>query len=120
VVGFRRKKGPLQSTFALDVAACLRENSVLRRVYRFIFKGVIPLFALLIVAAVLLVVAAGGVIFNQALFDGMSAAGFFCKGTLDAKASKQEKTGTNHGFTTDQMCWPTDWYSRKAGVIASP
>ncbi|MGH6834636.1 MAG: DUF2235 domain-containing protein [Methylocella sp.] len=96
-----RAKGPSQSIFWLPLARRLRTNFLLRGVDRLLFKGAVP------IAFALLIVAAGGVIVNRALFDGMYNAGVFCKGSLDAIASKTEKTGKNEGFTTDHMCWPT-------------
>jgi uncharacterized protein (DUF2235 family) len=91
----------IRSTFALSVARFLRNSRFLQIIYKWIFKRAIP------IAFALLLVAAGWVIVNRVLFDGFSAAGYFCQGSLDANARKKERTGSNEGFITDRMCWPT-------------
>jgi hypothetical protein len=92
-------KKTIQSTFALAVARYIRTNEIFRRVYGWIFERGVPIgFALLLVAA-------GLCIINRALFDGVSAAGYFCKGIVGGVS--EERIGWKDGFKTDQMCWPS-------------
>jgi hypothetical protein len=92
---------PIRGTFALSVARFLRNNSILRSLHKWIFERAVP------IAFALLLVVAGYFAFNRTLFDGVSAAGYFCKSSPDATARKAEKTESKEGFTTDQMCWPS-------------
>jgi uncharacterized protein (DUF2235 family) len=91
----------VNGTFALSVARFLRNNPVLRGAYKWIFERAVP-----ILFAVLLVVA-GLFILNRALFDGFSAAGYFCKGSVVPRPGVREILGTRDGFTTDKPCWPS-------------
>jgi uncharacterized protein (DUF2235 family) len=92
---------PIRSTFALSVARFMRNNSILRSIYKWLFERTVP------IAFALLLVAVGLHITNRAIFDGFSAAGYFCKGSVAANAHKKENVGSKAGFTNDQMCWPT-------------
>jgi uncharacterized protein (DUF2235 family) len=92
---------PIRGTFALSVARFLRNNHPLLGIYKWVFKRAVP------IAFALLIVVAGCLIVNRAVFDGASAAGFFCKSSVQASERKQEKPSSDTVFTTDKMCWPT-------------
>jgi hypothetical protein len=79
----------------------LRTSSLLGFIYRLLSKEVVP------AAFAILIVVSAGVLANRALFDGFSAAGTSCKGTIDSKDRRTEITGSKQGFTTAQICWPT-------------
>ena len=50
----------------------------------------------------------GWSIANRFLFDIVSAAGHFCKGSVTGDARKHESIGAGRGsFQTDQTCWPS-------------
>jgi uncharacterized protein (DUF2235 family) len=91
----------VRSTRALKIARIIRENPVLIWLYGALTQYVIPvLFALMLVVA-------GLFLLNRAVFDTVSSAGLYCKGSiprsvgeLDEKLDYNERT-----FTTDQMCW---------------
>jgi uncharacterized protein (DUF2235 family) len=102
------KTTPIKSTIALSAARFLRNNSLWRAVHKWVFKRAVP------IAFALLLVAAGGLVLNRTLFDGASAAGYFCTGSRDANARLKEAAagskeieviGSKDGFATDQMCW---------------
>ena len=102
-LGQRRVSQPgtpeIHSTFALSTARSLRNNRLLRGIHKWVFKRAVPIvFALTLLAA-------GGVLANRALFDGVSAAGYFCTGSPGV--GDEERTGSRAGFGTDQMCWPS-------------
>jgi uncharacterized protein (DUF2235 family) len=95
------EKTRVPKTWALSMARFLRNNPVLRGIHKWLFERIVSIgFALLLVIA-------GLCIFNRALFDGASAAGFFCKGSIDANVRNEERLGRKDGFRTDEMCWPS-------------
>jgi uncharacterized protein (DUF2235 family) len=99
----RSEEGALAGSRGLSLARLLRNNRFLRAIYGWIFDGAVP-----IVFALLLVVA-GFVVANRALFDVVSASGFFCAGKANQDALERD-TDT---FPTASMCWPSGWVLQK-------
>jgi uncharacterized protein (DUF2235 family) len=101
----RREAGSIdvgRPGFLLALARSLRLNPVAVWYYRFVAKTVVP---------ALFLVLSGLVVFcgiYRATFDGMSAAGTFCKGSVFLKDDHPtENLGEGKEFPTNAVCHPT-------------
>jgi uncharacterized protein (DUF2235 family) len=97
------------STISLRTARAIRQNRILIWLYGDLTKKAIPL----IFAAML--VAVGGVLANRAVFDTVSSAGHYCKGTVTGNVKEMaERLGQAEGtFSTEDMCWASGLVLKK-------
>jgi hypothetical protein len=101
----RREAGAIDVTrpgFLLSLARFLRLNPVAVRNYRFVAKTVVPALFLTL---------SGLIVFSgiyRSSFDGMSAAGTFCKGSVTPRDDHPtENLGQGKEFPTNAMCHAT-------------